>query len=231
MKTISCIAYLLIIPTLFVACENNSGGQSATEQAVSTTDEQQINDVSIANKYLLGDNWNATLAVKSAFDEGLSTGYGKRTIDYIYQQHALRLKLDVLQKESFAHLYPYNDAFKLEDHQELVDKLPFITKKCGFQDVEKGKTIHYYCLSLEGGFLDFLTDLGKDNQLIASFASNYRQNKSLDRNVYQDILISGESELNFQNLDHQLFYSFVHILTHEEVLATKRFAAMEVNTQ
>ncbi|MEL7220898.1 MAG: hypothetical protein AAGJ93_06230 [Bacteroidota bacterium] len=49
----------------------------------SSIEKQETNDASIANTYLSGDSWEATLAIKTAFDEGLAADYGKRTIDYI----------------------------------------------------------------------------------------------------------------------------------------------------
>jgi len=218
MKKITPFTCELLSISLIISCGNPAPVANAEEHSAPSPNTATSIPVSSS----MSDNSrSALLELKEQFDAQLRKGFGDRSMAYVYEQHALRMKLDLLNNEPYDYLFPYNGKFSLADHLELVEEMPFLTYKCGFQK-EDGEVIHYYCLGLEGGFIDHLTEVGENNELIKRFAARYQEVKTIDPQAKQDMVLNAQEELSFEELDHQLYYFLFHVCVNEERLAVKK---------
>ena len=224
---------ILLFLTLFYACgqapkEQASEKEEILENQASSTKEevpknqQASNDSdNLASTFFDAATFQQIKAIKQLFDEGLLEGYNNRSESYVYEQHALRMRLDLINNESYLAAYPYNGKFDLSGKEDLVSGLPFLTKNCGFQNEKTNVIEHYYCLGLEGRYFDYLEQL-LPNTLIANFVEQYKKIKTINADMKYNIVMHSLEELDFNNLDHQLFYMLFHICVNEERIAVEK---------
>ncbi|MEL7006050.1 MAG: hypothetical protein AAFN93_25475 [Bacteroidota bacterium] len=83
--------------------------------------------------------------MKETFDQSIRQGFGQRPLSYVYEQHAIHLRIDALNKELGQQFFSNNRAFSLEEHDALAQQLSLLSDKCGYK-FSDDKIINYYCL-------------------------------------------------------------------------------------
>lgn len=192
-------------------------GSCAPNEGTSTTNDQTKKEATaLFSSYYEGDELAAILKLKHIFEQGLTANPGQRPAAFDYEQHALRMRLDFLNQETFEFFYPYNGDFRLSTYPDQVEQLSFLTNKCGFQVIETEEIIHHLCFNTDKRFFDYLEQLGKENAVIASFRDNYLNNKVIVQEDRKSMILNSVEELDWENPDHQLFYFLFHALVNEE---------------
>lgn len=235
MKHISMISLVkplhllfLIFSITLVSCtsDKQEAGSTATAPAVeqtTTTPEKEISPTSpLAPQHLEEETMLALNTIKAAFDEGISQGFGDRSPAYIYEQHAIRMRMDYFDDDPYTSVFPYNGDFDLSNLTETVNKLPFMTNKCGFQNPATKEIINYYCFNTNPTFMQYLAAVGETSGMIKRFQERYQQTKTIDADMRQAMLTQSIEEVDFSNPDHQYFYMLFHIVANEERLALEK---------
>lgn len=205
--------------SLFSACSSGSGtsaaGESGTEAAATF----------LAPDFLSAETINALNEIKAVFDQGISKGFGDRPPAYVYEQHALRMRMDYFDDDPYTSVFPYNGEFDLSGLTEAVSKLPFITKKCGFQDPTTKEIINYFCFNTNPDYMSYLAAVGENSDLIKGFQYHYQEVKTIDQTLRQNMLTQSVEQIDFASLDQQYFYMMFHIIANEERLALDQLQA------
>ncbi len=160
----------------------------------------------------------ATLEIKAKFDAGLRKyESAERELSTLYEQNSRRLRSHLLAQETFRQVFPFDGEMTLEGVSDLVEQLPYCTKKCGFQ-TETG-TVNYYCPSTDAGFFSYLASISPSSPIITAFHDSYLEKRMIAPEIRQQMLLSGLEELDFTNPDHQLFYALFQLWINEEMRA------------
>ncbi|MEM1216247.1 MAG: hypothetical protein AAGJ82_11205 [Bacteroidota bacterium] len=219
------ISILLLTYCWCFSCAQDQPSQSAvgeTATASTTTLAPPTEPTTtLLDQYFPSEVTATVLALKTAFDEELRKGYNDRSIAYVYEQHALRMKLDFLNNEPFQHILPYNGKYRLSSYSEEIAALPFMTKKCGFQKEETKEIVNYWCFNTNEAFFEYLARLGAQTALIERFRSDYLEYKTITQDIRQEMLLTEEETFDFNNLDQQIFYFLFHATVNEEYWAMK----------
>lgn len=214
---------LVVIISLVFACQENAK-KEVKQKENSSLDTKEIPLNSTANTFFDKEVFQNLFKLKERFDKELSKGISDRPLSYIYEQHALRIRLDILNEEPYVHIYPYNERSSLSDQKKIIDQITFLTDKCGFLNEKTGEKINYYCFSIEeGGYFDYLSKINPPNELIDSFREGYLKEKSINPNIRNLVLMQALDVLDFENIDHQIFYFLFHLSIQEERLGIARF--------
>ena len=187
----------------------------AEEQAAKTPTDSPALSLS----FLSEDEQVALQSLKQKFDAGIRPGFEQRPLSYAYEQHALRLSLDLLNEETSAQVFPYNGAFTLEQNKEQAQQLSFLSYYCGFQLSDGQSIVNYFCLKSSSDFMDYLAELGRTNEIINRVQEGYRSKKQFDPAIRQMVLLEASEGLDFENPGHQLFYFMYHSMINEEYQA------------
>lgn len=232
MKYFSRIPGLLYVYLLCFGClvGCSSGQGTGTTDEVGTASEPTSSSA-VEGSTLLADQFLGTEAIdalneiKAVFDQGISKGYGDRPPAYVYEQHALRMRMDYFDNDPYTSVFPYNGEFDLSSFTEAVNKLPFISNKCGFQDPTTKEVINYYCFNTDPDYMRYLAAVGENSALVKGFQQHYQETKSITSNMREAMLTQSVEEIDFSSLDHQYFYMMFHILVNEERLALDKLQA------
>ena len=219
--------YLLCFGCL-VGC--SSGQETGTADEPGTVSEDTSSSALdgstlLADQFFSAEAINALNEIKAVFDQRISKGYGDRPPAYVYEQHALRMRMDYFDNDPYTSVFPYNGEFDLSDLREAVKKLPFVTQKCGFQNPATKEVVNYYCFNTNPEFMQYLTKVGENSGLIKGFQQRYQDVKSIDPAMREAMLTQSVEEIDFANLDQQYFYMMFHILVNEERLALEKLKA------
>jgi hypothetical protein len=167
----------------------------------------------------------AIISIKKRFEEGLRQSFEKRTISYAYIQNATRMRLNFIEKDQSTMPFPFNGDFSLEEVSEEVEKLSFISKKCGFLVGDTEEQVNYYCLSLNKNYFDYLGAIPDEDKLIANFVTMYKETKNITSEFRQQLLFMSIESLDLENWDHQFFYMLVQCWRKEELIAYAKATA------
>lgn len=190
--------------------------------------ERELPNETVA--YTLGEHLSdeattATLAFKTAFDEGLRDYAGaRRTLAELYERNALQLRLHFLEEETFSSVFPFNGKLRPERLTELMEDLPYMTNNCGFQTPD-GEVVHYYCPGTDEDFFGYLAAVGRNNVLVEQFRTTYLDKKIIEPAFRERMLLTAADEFDFTNGDHQMFYALFQAWILEEARANMRVRA------
>lgn len=211
---------------LLISCATDQPSTTATDNETTTSSSHIAISVQEQNalamrESIFNDHFElaekaAVLSLKNIFDQGLQQGLENQPLTYAYEQHALRMKLDYFNNETFEQFYPYNGAFTLAKHATLCRSIPFLTNQCGFQKEDTKEIINFFCLNLNENFFAYLAELGKTSSLIQDFQDSYQQNKAIVPQDRQNMLINSSEALELTSFDHQLFYFLFHACVNAE---------------
>ena len=175
--------------------------------------------------YISLDELKHLMAIKAVFDSSLCFQGTIENLEDCYLSHAQSYSYDMVKQiEQLNQNYPYNTAFELNKVKVHADGLNFLSKNCGFQNEKTGEIVNFYCLKNKSSFIDYLTELGEDNALIQIYQENYTKNKVVSNDIKKRIGATGQFELDFERLDHQIFYLFYHLMINEEVKARQKIS-------
>ena len=163
----------------------------------------------------------ALLRLKQTFEVGMCEE--QRTADNIkecYAGHAKMIRSDFFQKIPITMSYPYKFDNQL-DETETTNILSSVwTNKCAYQTDEG--IVNYFCLDAVAKVMDYYKEVAQGSDFIGNFTKSYIKNKTMSQDLTNNLLmISGES-LDFDNFDHQLFYTILHLTWNEENKALKK---------
>lgn len=218
---------LILLVLLFIfSCQNEVEiKEPVTTPTIEETEEiksTHLEGITLIKTIFLGKKAEAMLSIKQAFDTGLANGKPIEDYAKLYKNHAHRMRADYFNKFPYTLNFPFNDKFDLRQEVEATKELSFLTNKCGFQNGDTGEIIHYLCLDSESNYMTFLEQLGERNPLIQSIAEDYKKKKSITAEAKYNMLINSYEKLDFEQVDHQIFYAFFQILVNEERLAAEK---------
>lgn len=154
-----------------------------------------------------------------------------RPVDFLYTTHLAKIRTQVIDRQSFNHLFPFRpDDPRLADFGD-AENVEFLSNKCGFQVKTSGQTVHFLCLYAESSLYDFLNGGGDPNALIASFSEGVKKNGgTVPPDFIPRFALRAGPELDFTYPPHRLFYALVHFLLVEESEAMEQVAAIRRET-
>lgn len=206
---------------LLMACSNEPNAEeveaAAAEQDVAA--QAVAAQASVASGFFSGAEMEAIVSLKKQFEEGLRQAFPKRTVGYAYTQNSLRMRLNYIEKDQADMPFPFQGGFSFEKLSEDVEKLSFVSKKCGYLVGESEEQINYYCLALNKNYFDYLEAIPETNNFIKDFAEMYKNKKSVTSGFREKFLMRGMENLDLDNWDHQLFYMFFQCWINEELEA------------
>jgi len=137
-----------------------------------------------------------------------------------YEGYAKMIRSDFFQKIPITLSYPYKTDFQLDETETKTILSSVWTNKCGYQ-TDKG-TINYFCLDAAAKVMDYYKEIAQGNDYIGTITESYIKNKSLTQDLTTSLLMSIGENIDFDNFDHQLFYTILHLTWNEENKALKK---------
>lgn len=217
MQTAKLVSFLLL--SFLFTC--TSSDASSEEETAAPNSSAAATATSKLSEYFDAEVVTALMELKEDFDAKFREGYNDRPLSYVYEQHALRMKLDFLNDETFRYVFPYNGKYRLEDFSTQVAQVPFFTNKCGFQLQDSGEIINYTCLNTNEIFFTYLKTIAQENRLIESFADTYPADKTITPNTKRNMLLEASEAFDFNDIDQQVFYFIFHAIVNEEFVAAE----------
>lgn len=208
------------------AAANEDKTPTTTNTSVDSEMAESFDDVSLAN-FFDEQTIEQLLAVKQAFDNQLCATISHNEISDCYKSHAGILMSDISQDVPFTTNFPYTSTFSLQNIEEGVDNSDILSNKCGFQHSETGAIINYYCLMNKSSFMDYVSALAQQNGFIKKIYDEYQMAKGLTPNIRNSVAMTSVINLDFEQIGHQLFYMMMHLAINEELIASRKFQALE----
>lgn len=228
MKKISILFVNLILVLFFSSCQNEIKTPLAPETE-SKEVKVEVDNLAVVTtksalfaKYFTTEEQAILLKIKAIYEKGISDGFTFDDIGEAYSYNAGVLKSDLFNKIPHTLTFPYNGKFSLSTFEKEINKLSFITKKCGFQDTQTEKLINYYCPNLDEDFFAFLEEGSAGSKLIKDFHNDYMAQKVINNEIKRNMVLMSDEELDFDNFNHQLFYMLFHIYVNEEQKAMEK---------
>jgi len=163
----------------------------------------------------------ALLKLKKTFEAGMCEEQRTaKNLKACYEGHAQMIRSDFFQKIPITLSYPYKTDFQLDETETKTVLSSVWTDKCGYQ-TDKG-TINYFCLDAAAKVMDYYKEIAQENGSIHTFTESYLKNKSLTQDLTTNLLMSIGEGVDFDNFDHQLFYTILHLTWNEENKALKK---------
>jgi len=160
----------------------------------------------------------ALLKLKQTFETGMCKEQKTDKLKACYAGHAKMIRSDFVNKIPITMSYPYKTNFQLDKTETVLSSI--WTNKCGFQTDKE--VVNYFCLDAAAKVMDYYKEIAQDNSLIYGFTESYIKNKSLTQDLTTNLLFSTGENLDFDNFDHQLFYTILHLTWNEENKALKK---------
>lgn len=163
----------------------------------------------------------ALLKLKKRFEAGMCEEQRTaKNLKECYAGHAQMIRSDFFQKIPITLSYPYKTDFQL-DETETKNVLSSVwTNKCGYQSDEG--VVNYFCLDAAAKVMDYYKEVAQGSDFIGGFTESYIKNKSMSQDLTTNLLMSIGESLDFDNFDHQLFYTILHLTWNEENKALKK---------
>jgi len=90
------------------------------------------------------------------------------------------------------------------------------------QMIRSDFSINYFCLDATAKVMEYYKEIAQENGSIHTFTESYIKNKSLTQDLTTNLLMSIGENMDFNNFDHQLFYTILHLTWNEENKALKK---------
>ncbi len=132
-----------------------------------------------------------------------------------FRMHSHQIKSDFLQKIPRRISYPFNiksGIDKIVPEDILYNLWNF---DCAYQLPNQSK-MNYYCLNLEGPFIDYLAEQKIKNAFIGSYYSGLIDASGMSSQLDQMMVLQSEDELDFSKLGHRILYLAHHLSVHDE---------------
>jgi len=172
-------------------------------------------------RHFNGKEQAALLRLKQTFDAGMCEEQRiAKTLKACYEGHAKMIRSDFFQKTPITLSYPYKTDLQLDEAETKNILSSVWTDKCGYQ-TDKG-TVNYFCLDAAAKVMDYYKEIAQGNDFIGSFTESYIKNKTLTEAQTTNLLMTSSESLDFNNFDHQLFYTILHLTWNEENKALKK---------
>ncbi len=163
----------------------------------------------------------ALLRLKQTFEAGMCEE--QRTADNVkecYAGHAQMIRSDFFQKIPITMSYPYKIDSQLDEAETKNILSSVWTSKCGYQTDEG--IVNYFCLDAAAKVMDYYKEVAQGSDFIGGFTESYIKNKTMSQDLTTNLLMSSGESLDFDNFDHQLFYTILHLTWNEENKALKK---------
>jgi len=163
----------------------------------------------------------ALLKLKQTFEVGMCEEQSiAKTLKACYEGHTQMIRSDFFNKIPITLSYPYKTDFQL-DEEEIKNILSSIwTDKCGYQTDEG--VVNYFCLDAAAKVMDYYKEVAQESDFIGGFTESYIKNKTMSQDLTTNVLMTSGEGLDFDNFDHQLFYTILHLTWNEENKALKK---------
>jgi len=224
------IIILVLLSFVIFACENESSKhisekieQNSVEMTVKrpyTPPAIGANESESFKRHFNEKERKALLKIKRDFEVGMCEEQKTDDLTNCYKRHARTIQSDFIQQIPIKFTFPYESDFQL-DKAEIKAVLSSVwTDKCGFQ-TDAG-TVNYFCLDASAKVMDYYKAVAQQSNFIGNFTESYIKNKTLTETQTSSLLMSSGENLDFENFDHQLFYTILHLTWNEENKALKK---------
>lgn len=231
MKNSILHTFYFLSAILFFSCQNTT--EIATEQQQAPLVEEkkieskekssiEIKGEELFKEHFTSEEQALILKIKVAYEGGIVDGFTFDNIGEAYTYNSTVLRGDLFNEIPHTLTFPYNGKFTLSTFEKELPKLSFITKKCGFQDAKTKEVVNFYCPNLNENFFNYLDKVGKNNNLIQKFREEYLSTKTITDSIKQSMILNSTADLDFNNINHQIFYMLFHIFVNEEQKALEK---------
>ncbi|NJL77484.1 MAG: hypothetical protein HC892_23035 [Saprospiraceae bacterium] len=208
--------YSMVALLILVSCKNDNSASQRSADAQTAT-------LATVSKFLTSEDVTHLLKIKTAFDKQLC-GSATPDASTCYLSHAQEVAANFLNKLPYTNNFPYDGSFDLSKVEKPASQLSFLTKNCGFQDSVTNNIIHYYCLKSQSKLMDYFEALSGSSTLIKNFYTEYKTTKTISIALKERFTLDTQSELDFKQVDHQIFYMLAHLMFNEERIAYEKLS-------
>jgi len=127
-----------------------------------------------------------------------------------YLGHANALKSDFINQMPITLNKPYDAPIDWDYFRTARDFEKIWSYKCGFQDMNSGEVLNYYCPNVKSEFGVWLDSLSLHDDLIRSFNMEYKQSESFTPQQQQSMYLRAEGDLDFDDEAVRRFYWIYH---------------------
>ncbi len=147
-------------------------------------------------------------------------------LNYCYESHSTGIKSDYLQKLPITISKPYDKTIDWDRFKQIENFSRLWSDKCGFKNEKTGVELRYHCPNLNGEFGTWLEKIASTSNLINMFYTEYNKYQDFTPQIQQQMYLSANEELDFNNEDHRAFYWIFHIALAELRQANTKFKKM-----
>lgn len=233
------LKYTLFLSIVIWSCnfsDSSSAASDSTKANPSDLSESQptgsrSSDIEI-DEVFNGEELKLLKMISKDYQEINCQGYVQdRTAADCFEFSSISYKNNFLQRIPIGTDFPYNNKLRVSKY-ESESALPSLwSSKCGYADEKGGMILNYYCINTNGPIWNYLTKLGQENALIASFVEDYTKANDFTPGTQERILLSSTDELDFQNEDHRLFWTIYHISLNEVMNSSKELKRIKSDSK
>ena len=213
MKFFYLVISLILSCCIILACKSNQ--DKSTDPDI----ESSLSHSDLLAKYFKGSALAEINQLITIFKE--QTKSGGKSIKESYDMHSHQLRSDTFQNLPRSISYPYNQTSGIETMIPQGILYNIWNNDCAFAKEEE-ELSHYYCLNLEGPFIAFLQDKGKNNGVFKKYHEQLLRSQGMSTELDEMMVLQSSEQLDFSNSEDCLLYLVHHYTVYEEMTKSKK---------